>query len=328
MGIKDKNLKIAQIGPGLISIPPKDWGAIEIIIWNYKIFLEKLGHRVDIYNTKDLKYVAHSINESDYDFIHLHYDIYVEFFNRSLKRPYCCTTHYGYFLKPVKWAAHYKDVFVNILQAPGIIAISDGIGQKYIDSEYKGFLRVLRNGVDVSRFNFSHQGNGKAICLGRVEPQKRQAILAHLLKGRTHIDFVGPLIDSEFQQNETCRYLGVWDKTYLYEHLTDYSCLVLLSDGEAAPLVVLEALAAGLSIVVSECASANLEPKEFITILPDGLTDPDCLQKAINEQIARNAVFRKEIREYAYQRFDWQVIMNEYVNLIKEFNALPPTPTQ
>ena len=41
-------MKIAQINPGLISIPPNGWGAIEKIIWNYKLSLEKRGHSVDI----------------------------------------------------------------------------------------------------------------------------------------------------------------------------------------------------------------------------------------------------------------------------------------
>jgi hypothetical protein len=42
---------------------------------------------------------------------------------------------------------------------------------------------------------------------------------------------------------------------------------VLLSDGEAHSLVIMEALAAGLGVVVSEFATANLcLAKEFITV--------------------------------------------------------------
>ncbi|MEW6455191.1 MAG: glycosyltransferase family 4 protein [Acidobacteriota bacterium] len=321
-------MKIALIGPGLMPIPAKNWGAVEILIWNYKVYLEELGHKVNIYNTKDLDFVARTINTNEYDFVHLHYDEYIRFFNQSLNKPYCCTSHYSYILKPRMWGTYYKSIFKNTLQAPGIIALSDKIAQKYRDSGYKGFLRVLRNGAEVLRFNFRYQGNRKAICLGKIEPRKRQALLAGISKGRVNIDFVGPIVDPNFQQNETCRYLGIWDKPYLYEHLTDYSCLVLLSDGEAAPLVVPEALAAGLSIVVSESASANLDPMDFITILPDGLTDPNRLQNAIDEQISRNVAVREEIREYAQQRFDWSIIINEYVSLIEEFNAQPPTSLQ
>lgn len=314
-------MKIALIGPGLMPIPAKNWGAVEILMWNYKIYLEEIGHIVDIYNTKDLNSVAEAINKNSNDFIHLHYDEYIGFFNKALDKPYCCTSHYGYILKPEMWGSYYESIFEDTLRAPGIIALSDKIAQKYRGSGYNGFLRVLRNGAEVSKFNFSRQGNGKAICLGKVEPRKRQTLLSNILRGRVHIDFVGPIIDTAFQENETCRYLGIWDKPYLYEHLTDYSCLVLLSDGEAAPLVVPEAFSAGLSIVISECASANLDPKEFITILPDEITDPEQVQTSISAQISTNANLREEIREYAYGRFDWHLIAKEYINYIENFRS-------
>ena len=46
--------------------------------------------------------------------------------------------------------------------------------------------------------------------------------------------------------------------------------LVLLSDGEAHPLVCLEAFAAGLGVVISQWAAANLDlDKDFITVIPE-----------------------------------------------------------
>jgi len=56
--------KITQISPGLISIPPNGWGAIEKIIWNYKLNLEKLGNKVEI------KYINQVTNEDG--LIHVH----------------------------------------------------------------------------------------------------------------------------------------------------------------------------------------------------------------------------------------------------------------
>ena len=58
-------MKIAQVNPGYQSIPPDKWGAMEEIIWQYKINFEKLGHRVDIV-------YADQINSGDYDLVHLH----------------------------------------------------------------------------------------------------------------------------------------------------------------------------------------------------------------------------------------------------------------
>ena len=44
-------MKVAIVGPGIMPIPPTGWGAVEILIWDQKLALEKLGHEVLIVNT-------------------------------------------------------------------------------------------------------------------------------------------------------------------------------------------------------------------------------------------------------------------------------------
>jgi len=83
--------------------------------------------------------------------------------------------------------------------------------------------------------------------------------------------------------------------------------------------VVLEALAAGLSVVVTEAASANLTNEEFITVIPDDERDPDRLAEAIQRAIEKNARLRKEIRAYARERFDYRVVVQDYLKIIAEF---------
>ena len=41
-------MKIVIVGPGIMSIPPTGWGAVEILIWDQKLALEELGHEVVI----------------------------------------------------------------------------------------------------------------------------------------------------------------------------------------------------------------------------------------------------------------------------------------
>ena len=57
-------MKITQVTPGLISIPPTGWGAIEKIIWNYKIQFEKMGHQCDIQYLDDI--------DNTSDIVHIH----------------------------------------------------------------------------------------------------------------------------------------------------------------------------------------------------------------------------------------------------------------
>ena len=47
-------MKIALIGPGIMPIPPKAWGAVEILIWDYYNELTRMGNDVTIINTKKL----------------------------------------------------------------------------------------------------------------------------------------------------------------------------------------------------------------------------------------------------------------------------------
>ena len=58
-------MKISIIGPGLMPIPPKGWGAVESLIWDMANALKDLGHEIQIINTTDPNKVLSSIKEFD-----------------------------------------------------------------------------------------------------------------------------------------------------------------------------------------------------------------------------------------------------------------------
>jgi glycosyltransferase involved in cell wall biosynthesis len=58
-------MKIIQVTPGVISIPPNGWGAVEKIIWEYKSVLDLLGYSTEI------KYADDISNEQD-QIVHVH----------------------------------------------------------------------------------------------------------------------------------------------------------------------------------------------------------------------------------------------------------------
>ena len=43
-------MKLCIIGPGVKEIPPKAWGAIESLIWDYYLNLKKKNIDVDLIN--------------------------------------------------------------------------------------------------------------------------------------------------------------------------------------------------------------------------------------------------------------------------------------
>ena len=54
-------MKISIIGPGLMPIPPKGWGAVESLIWDMANALKDLGQEVQIINTTDpIKFLLQS----------------------------------------------------------------------------------------------------------------------------------------------------------------------------------------------------------------------------------------------------------------------------
>ena len=73
-------MKISIIGPGIMPIPPTGWGAVEILIWDQKLALEKLGHEVDIVNTKSPVEIVQKINAYRPDFVHIQYDDFIELY--------------------------------------------------------------------------------------------------------------------------------------------------------------------------------------------------------------------------------------------------------
>jgi hypothetical protein len=92
-----------------------------------------------------------------------------------------------------------------------------------------------------------------------------------------------------------------------------------LSKAENAPKVILEGLAAGLSIVVNEASAANLTNEPFITVLDDEERRGNVITSAIEQAIADNAALRPTIRAYAERYFDYAREIDHYLRLIHEF---------
>lgn len=319
-------MRIALVGGGMLSVPPRGWGAVEVLLDGYRDHLELAGHHVDLYNSIWFNETIVALRKRAYDFIHLHNDLHCGAFNRHLGKPYCVTSHYGGFGRFVQNEAdqEYAILFRDTLAAPGNLVFSAPIQGLYERHGYAGFLRVLENPVDVRRFAFSSSGNGRAICLGRIQPRKRQVMLARVATGRVPVDFVGPYDASEepdFEPGDPCRYLGEWDRQTVYQRLTDYSCLVLLSKSEGDALVVKEALAAGLSVVVTESSRGSLPANEFVTVLNDNDADPPYIAGAIGAAVASNTPLREGIRDFALRRFDYDALLKDYINGIESFHA-------
>lgn len=316
-------MKISIIGPGLMPIPPKGWGAVECLIWDMANALKDLGQEVQIINTTDPNKVLAAIKEFDPDFVHINYDDFIVLYPH-IDKPKAMTSHFGYLERPDMMNG-YVNIFNKFQEMkPNVFCLSEGIQNIYkIFSNFpEDKLFVTPNGVNIDAFSFKEEPAHphRSMYLAKVDYRKRQ----HLFQNIDSLWFAGNIVDERYDTKNN--YLGEWSKEQLYKELTDYGNLVLLSDGEAHSLVIMEAFAAGLGVVISEYAKANLDlDKKFITVIPEKkIKDIDYVEGQIIRNREYSIKHRDEIREYAKQ-FEWKnVLQKHYLPSIQKLIAEKP----
>lgn len=311
-------MKIALIGPGELPIPPNGWGGTEHLMWNYYLQLQKLGHEVIIFNTKNLDEVVSKVNSGNFDAAHLHYDV----FSRIMPHLNCPkklnTSHYPFLDNP---EPSYTWIYDELNKSDShVIALSDSIRDEMIRRGIpENNVSILPCGIETEAYSIDYEEvlhPDKSIMVGKILPRKRQAFIQ---KKNLNVHFIGGIEDNSFNISDP-NYLGEQSKQDIKENLTAYANMLLLSTGEAHAFVGVEALAAGLGLVVSERSAGNLDvTKPFITVIPeDKINDDDYLKEKIEENKKVSITMRKEIRQYCFDNFDWSVIINKYISIIEK----------
>ena len=242
-------MKIINVTPGLIPIPPNGWGAVEKIIWETHNSLLKLGHDSQILYLDDIK---------DYDIVHIHV---ANLANIAHERgiPYYFTMHdhhaflYGQdsevFKENMLAIKNAKKAFVPAKFLVGYFGnipeyFSHGVNVEYFspgDYSIESFLCVANNGY-IHDQSEDRKGFGYAI-----EAAKRLSL---------PITIAGPSNNKKYFE----KFPPDYDKlTILYDLTEDqlrdlykeHSVFLHLSDLEAGHpnLTLLEAMASGLSVV-------------------------------------------------------------------------------
>ena len=326
-------LRIVLVGPGIMAIPPTGWGACEILIWDLATALRTAGHTVEILNTPDMAAVVSRVAEVAPDFVHIHYDdhAWVAPLLARHARAVGITSHYGYLEQPQRWGS-WVNTFRQIIGAGSPtgnvhhLVLSAGIRELYLKAGVQpSRVFVTPNGADATKFRFTPAPahGDRSIVVGKLEGRKGQ----WRLLDAEDVWFAGNHgRDGSFPPSHP-RWLGEWDKPTLYDSLTDYGNLVLLSNGEADPLVVKEALMAGLGVVVTPAAAANLDAAApFITVLPnERLEDRLFVAQEIRKNRAAALAQRDAIRAYALANFSWEGLTNKYVELVRTLAAASST---
>lgn len=227
----------------------------------------------------------------------------------------------------IRWAARH---------AAGLVTVSSGLKRRL---EALGVpperVRVLRNGVDLDRFQPSDRDQARRavgfsrptlLAVGNLVPLKRHRLMVEALTLLTGIDLAivgdGPERDAietlarERGVAERVRLLGRLDQDRLPEIYSAADLLLLVSTTEGWPNVLLESMACGTPVVVSD-----IDGIEDIVALPEAgrilaETTPATLAGAIGDLLAAPPA-RAATRRYAEQ-FDWRGTTQGQIDLFRE----------
>jgi teichuronic acid biosynthesis glycosyltransferase TuaC len=288
-----------------------------------------------------LPLLRRQINEGqDFDLIDAHYfypdGVAAVMLGQVLGRPVVVTArgtdlniipNYRVPRRWIRWAARH---------AAGLVTVSSGLKRRL---EALGVsperVRVLRNGVDLDRFHpYDREAARRAVgfarptllAVGNLVMLKRHRLMVEALTLLAGVDLAivgeGPergAIEGLARERgvaERVRLLGRLDQDRLPEIYSAADLLLLVSTNEGWPNVLLESMACGTPVVVSDIDGIG-----DIVALPEAgrvlaETTPTALASAIGDLLAAPPA-RAATRRYAEQ-FDWRGTTQGQIDLFRE----------
>jgi autotransporter strand-loop-strand O-heptosyltransferase len=325
-------MRITQITPGIITIPPNGWGAIEKVIWNYKLNFESKGYICDI------KYL-NEIKQNEYDIVHIHVaNLALE--AKEMGIPYIFSLHDHHVYRYGKDSELYKQ---NLEAIKGSI-VSFCHAEFLVDFfENTDKLFYISHGVDITYFTPSNEDKFKQdiklLCVannGYSDDNSydrkgfRYAIEAAKELGLP-ITIVGPENNLNFFKNnkDLLEYEGLnlitrnVSEDELLEIYRSHSIFIHPSELEAGHpnLTILEAISCLMPVV--GVYDGSLEIKAFVNTT----RNTESIVKGINKVVLNYPSYLDKCNDDR-QNFDWSKIVNRLIdsyksiiNIKKEYNS-------
>lgn len=265
------------------------------------------------------------------DIVHVHGDIveiiFAAIISRIYKAPLVATFHAG-----VSSRLWYKIVASKVLRLPdAIICVSTEIKKQLkIISPFAVNATVIHSGIHYSRFScregFSYSGSLDIVSVGRLHPMKGYeylilAVADESIRNRVRLTIVGDgperrmLEKLAIKNNVDINFSGYCSKEEIAKILCKSQLFVsssvqLKEQTEGTPTVVMEAMAAGLPVIVTDVggAKALVRDGENGFVIPQANMDMivDCIKKFLDRSELLGEFSKRNIS--VADRFDWAVI--------------------
>ncbi len=337
-------MKIAQVAPLQVAVPPHGYGGTERIVYNLTEALVRLGHDVTLFASADSKTSAklvpmisepqsfnpeHDVNAfhiamleevytryaDTFDVIHSHLDYLTLPFLNLTRTPTVITLH-GRLDMP-EW-----DRVFHCYSHANYVAISDD--QRNYLADIKN-IATVHHGIDLERFAFRREQGDYLAFVGRMSEQKRPDLAIEVAKRAGIKIKIAAKVDSKEEpyykqvivpllDHPLVEWMGEVDEQQKCELMGNALALILPIDWpEPFGLVFIESLACGTPVISCPIGSVP-------ELLIDGLTGftgstVDELVKAV--QNVRH-MSREACRAYVEQRFSAEQMAREYLRVYSQ----------
>jgi autotransporter strand-loop-strand O-heptosyltransferase len=310
-------MKITNVTPGLLPIPPNGWGAVEKIIWEIHNNLQKLGHQSDI------KYL-NDVNVDESDIVHIHVaNLALDSHSRGIPYYFSMHDHHSFLYGKDSYVfkENYEAIknsiltflpakyLVNYFGLPNAVYLPHGVNTSYFTSnndksyESHSILCVANNGY-ANNPTYDRKG-----FLPAIEAARKLGL---------PITLAGPTKNNlQFFQTHNVGYDKLTIKYDLSEEelkneFTNHTIFLHLSELEAGHpnLTLLEAMASGLVVVGT--LEDGVEIEGLCKVKRD-VSDAVSKLKWVIENY--DNVREKSIN--SINNFDWSYITKQLVNYYK-----------
>jgi len=282
-------MRIAQIAPPWVSVPPTGYGGVERIISELTEELVRRGHEVTLFASGDSRTAAHLssyypkaigndgnkkgstsapllqafpafLQASSFDIIHSH-DRETLFLGSLIRTPFINTIHGT--LMPEELEEEKRAVYRTCSRVP-FVSISNFQRNGFPELHY---ISTVYNGIDIKDFEFSYVKGTYLAWLGRITPKKGivEAIrIARKAGVSLKIAAVIDPIDQEFFDrfvkpeidNSTVQFMGELSGVQRSEFLKNAIALLFpIRWHEPFGLVMTEAMACGTPVLATNFGS-------------------------------------------------------------------------